>query len=197
MASLTFSSCKNNAKGGVISYMIYSTQFNLLLVQALSNFTVLTRGDMAEMADDSILFGLLVMEKSPADEGISILDTDLEVDLAPPVVYVAPQRRKATPQPTSPLLPRVVSTRTDIYCSFFESAFISPAAARQSRRFTVVLYFRYRRSSAATSTCRKLHCSQQGAPPDNIEEQCRTHVFRNMPSELDRVHGLGGKGEQI
>ena len=157
MASLTFGSCKNNAKGGPISCMIYSTQFSLL--QALSNFTVLTQGDMIEMAHNSILFGLLVMEKILGGEGISILDTDLEVDLAPPVVYVElePERRKATPQPTSPLLPRVVCTRADIYCSFFESAFISPAAARQSRRFAVVLYFRYCRSSAATSTCRKLH----------------------------------------
>ena len=33
-------------------------------------------------------------------EGISILDTDLEVDFAPPVGSVEPERRKATPQST-------------------------------------------------------------------------------------------------
>ena len=48
--------------GGSILCMIYSTQFSLL--QALSNFTVLTQGDMIEMAHNSILFGLLVMEKN-------------------------------------------------------------------------------------------------------------------------------------
>ena len=102
MASLTFSSCKNNAKAGSISCIIYSTQFSLL--QALSNFTVLTRGDMIEMAYNSNSFGLLVMVGC---EGISVLDTDLEVDLAPPAVYVGlePERRKVKPQPTSPFAP--------------------------------------------------------------------------------------------
>ena len=40
------------------------------------------------------------METTPGGEGISILDTDLEVDFAPPVGYVEPERRKVTPQPT-------------------------------------------------------------------------------------------------
>jgi len=130
MVSLTFTSCKNNAKGRSISCMIYSTQFSLL--QTLSNFTVLTRGDMIEMSYDSILFGLLVMERARSGEGISILDTDLEVDPAPPIVYVElePERRKATSQPTSPLLPRVVCTRTNICCSFFLRECLY--AARQS-----------------------------------------------------------------
>jgi ubiquitin fusion degradation protein 1 len=40
------------------------------------------------------------METKPGGEGISILDTDLEVDFAPPVGYVEPERPKAAPQPT-------------------------------------------------------------------------------------------------
>jgi len=71
-----------------------------VLEQALRNFTALTQGDMIEISYNSIIFGLLVMETTPGGEGISILDTDLEVDFAPPVGYVEPERPKAAPQPT-------------------------------------------------------------------------------------------------
>jgi ubiquitin fusion degradation protein 1 len=70
------------------------------LEQALRNFTALTQGDKIEISYNSIIFGLLVMETKPGGEGISILDTDLEVDFAPPVGYVEPERPKAAPQPT-------------------------------------------------------------------------------------------------
>jgi ubiquitin fusion degradation protein 1 len=40
------------------------------------------------------------METRPGGEGISILDTDLEVDFAPPVGYVEPERPKAAPPST-------------------------------------------------------------------------------------------------
>lgn len=67
-----------------------------VLEQALRNFTALTQGDIIEISYNSIIFGLLVMETTPGGEGISILDTDLEVDFAPPVGYVEPERPKAT-----------------------------------------------------------------------------------------------------
>src|ERR1700722_3758366 len=70
------------------------------LEQALRNFSALTQGDIIEISYNSIIFGLLVMETKPGGEGISILDTDLEVDFAPPVGYVEPERPKAAPQPT-------------------------------------------------------------------------------------------------
>jgi ubiquitin fusion degradation protein 1 len=70
------------------------------LEQALRNFTALTQGDIIEISYNSIIFGLLVMETTPGGEGISILDTDLEVDFAPPVGYVEPERPKAAPLPT-------------------------------------------------------------------------------------------------
>jgi ubiquitin fusion degradation protein 1 len=44
------------------------------------------------------VFGLLVMETKPGGEGISVLDTDLEVDFAAPVGYVEPER----PKPAEP-----------------------------------------------------------------------------------------------
>jgi ubiquitin fusion degradation protein 1 len=58
------------------------------LEQALRNFSALTQGDIIEICYNSIVFGLLVMETKPGGEGINIIDTDLEVDFAPPVGYV-------------------------------------------------------------------------------------------------------------
>jgi len=40
------------------------------------------------------------METKPGGEGISVLDTDLEVDFAAPVGYVEPERPKAAPPVT-------------------------------------------------------------------------------------------------
>jgi len=40
------------------------------------------------------------METTPGGGGISVLDTDLEVDFAPPKGYVEPERPKLPPPPT-------------------------------------------------------------------------------------------------
>ncbi|KAF8911012.1 ubiquitin fusion degradation protein I [Gymnopilus junonius] len=71
-----------------------------VLEQALRNFSALTQGDIIEISYNSIVFGLLVMETRPGGEGISVLDTDLEVDFAAPVGYVEPERPKAAPPST-------------------------------------------------------------------------------------------------
>ncbi|KIY49934.1 UFD1-domain-containing protein, partial [Fistulina hepatica ATCC 64428] len=71
-----------------------------VLEQALRNFSALTQGDIIEISYNSIVFGLLVMETQPGGEGISVLDTDLEVDFAAPVGYVEPERPKPPPPPT-------------------------------------------------------------------------------------------------
>ncbi|TFK30019.1 UFD1-domain-containing protein [Coprinopsis marcescibilis] len=68
------------------------------LEQALRNFSTLTQGDIIEISYNSIVFGLLVMETKPGGAGISVLDTDLEVDFAAPVGYVEPER----PKPQAP-----------------------------------------------------------------------------------------------
>jgi ubiquitin fusion degradation protein 1 len=60
----------------------------------------LTQGDIIEISYNSIVFGLLVMETRPGGEGISVLDTDLEVDFAAPLGYVEPERPKAAPPTT-------------------------------------------------------------------------------------------------
>ncbi|KXN86916.1 Ubiquitin fusion degradation protein 1, partial [Leucoagaricus sp. SymC.cos] len=71
-----------------------------VLEQALRNFSALTQGDIIEISYNSIVFGLLVMETKPGGEGINVLDTDLEVDFAPPVGYIEPERPKAAPPVT-------------------------------------------------------------------------------------------------
>lgn len=68
--------------------------------QALRNFSALTQGDIIEIFYNSMVFGFLVMETVPGDAGICVLDTDLEVDFAPPLGYVEPERPQALPPPT-------------------------------------------------------------------------------------------------
>jgi len=71
-----------------------------VLEQALRNFSALTQGDIIEIHYNSMVFGFLVMEADPGGAGISVLDTDLEVDFAAPVGYVEPERPKAPPPST-------------------------------------------------------------------------------------------------
>jgi len=71
-----------------------------VLEQALRNFSALTQGDIIEISYNSMIFGFLVMEATPGGGGICVLDTDLEVDFAPPVGYVEPERPKAPPPST-------------------------------------------------------------------------------------------------
>ncbi|KAI6045693.1 UFD1-domain-containing protein [Pisolithus marmoratus] len=71
-----------------------------VLEQALRNFSALSQGDIIEIHYNSMVFGFLVMETVPNGAGICVLDTDLEVDFAPPVGYVEPERPKAPPPST-------------------------------------------------------------------------------------------------
>ncbi|KAJ7685284.1 ubiquitin fusion degradation protein UFD1-domain-containing protein [Mycena polygramma] len=93
-------------KGKLVKLQAQSVHFleisdhKAVLEQALRNFSALTQGDIIEINYNSITFGLLVMETKPGGEGISVLDTDLEVDFAAPVGYVEPERPKAAPPAT-------------------------------------------------------------------------------------------------
>ncbi|KAG7092549.1 hypothetical protein E1B28_008898 [Marasmius oreades] len=93
-------------KGKLVKLQAQSVHFleisdpKAVLEQALRNFSALTQGDMIEIIYNSIRFELLLMESSPGGGGISILDTDLEVDFAPPVGYIEPERPKVAPPPT-------------------------------------------------------------------------------------------------
>jgi ubiquitin fusion degradation protein 1 len=93
-------------KGKLVKLQAQSVHFleisdpKAVLEQALRNFSALTQGDIIEISYNSLIFGLLVLETSPGGEGISVLDTDLEVDFAAPVGYVEPERPKAAPPST-------------------------------------------------------------------------------------------------
>ncbi|KAJ3089259.1 ubiquitin fusion degradation protein [Quaeritorhiza haematococci] len=63
-----------------------------VLENALRNFSTLTEGDIITIQYNKKLYDILVMETKPAKKGISIIETDLEVDFAPPLGYVEPTR---------------------------------------------------------------------------------------------------------
>ncbi|TFL04084.1 ubiquitin fusion degradation protein UFD1-domain-containing protein [Pterulicium gracile] len=92
------------SKGTFVKFQAQSVHFleisdpKAVLEHAMRNYTALTQGDIVEISYNSIVFGLLVMEASPGGEGVSVLDTDLEVDFAAPVGYVEPER----PKPAAP-----------------------------------------------------------------------------------------------
>ncbi|KAF4615126.1 hypothetical protein D9613_003152 [Agrocybe pediades] len=93
-------------KGKLVKLQAQSVHFleisdpKAVLEQSLRNFSALTQGDIIEISYNSIVFGLLVMETKPGGEGISVVDTDLEVDFAAPVGYVEPERPKPAPPTT-------------------------------------------------------------------------------------------------
>ncbi|CAG8525659.1 7876_t:CDS:2 [Ambispora gerdemannii] len=67
-----------------------------VLENALRNFATLTQGDIIEISYNSKIYEILVLEVRPHNNGISILETDLEVDFDPPVGYVEPKPRPKT-----------------------------------------------------------------------------------------------------
>ncbi|GAA6024984.1 hypothetical protein JCM11491_002810 [Sporobolomyces phaffii] len=62
-----------------------------VLEKAIGNYACLSAGDIIEIAYQSLTFRLLIMEITPPGPAISVIETDLEVDFAPPVGYVEPE----------------------------------------------------------------------------------------------------------
>ena len=71
-----------------------------VLEQALRNFSTLTPGDIIEISYNCLTFEILIMEITPNADGIAIIETDLEVDFAPPKGYVEPTPAPRPPPPT-------------------------------------------------------------------------------------------------
>lgn len=70
------------------------------LENALRNFSTLTLGDTIQINYNDKVYEIMVLNVKPHFEehaGISIVETDLEVDFAPPVGYVEPSRPVSTP----------------------------------------------------------------------------------------------------
>ena len=66
-----------------------------VLEQAFRSFSTLTTNDIITISYNKKLYDILVMETKPGGQGISIIETDLEVDFAPPLGYVEPERVKS------------------------------------------------------------------------------------------------------
>lgn len=73
------------------------------LENVFRNFSTLTKGDIISISYNRKIYDILVMEIKPdraPKHGISIIETDLEVDFAPPLGYVEPEYNKRPPSAT-------------------------------------------------------------------------------------------------
>lgn len=84
-----------------------------VLEQAFRNFSALTPGDIVEISYNCLTFEILIMEITPSADGISIIETDLEVDFAPPKGYVEPTPQPRPPPPTMASKLNIDSSRVD------------------------------------------------------------------------------------
>jgi ubiquitin fusion degradation protein 1 len=72
-----------------------------VLESAFRNFSCLTKGDIIEIYHNMMTFEILIMELKPDNApGVLLLDTDLEIDFAPPKGYVEPKPQPLRPAPT-------------------------------------------------------------------------------------------------
>ncbi|KAG8805740.1 ubiquitin fusion degradation protein, partial [Serendipita sp. 399] len=113
-------------KGKFVKLQAQETSFvevsdpRAILEQALRNFTCLTQGDIIEICYNTIVFGFLVMETRTTSQngppssrsatpstvpGISVFETDLEVDFATPKGWKEPPR--PTPKPVETMASRL------------------------------------------------------------------------------------------
>ncbi|POW11469.1 hypothetical protein PSTT_05255 [Puccinia striiformis] len=95
-----------------------------VLETALRNFSCLTEGDIIEIYHNMMTFEILIMELKPDDApGVSIFETDLEVDFAAPLGYVEP-----TPVPRAP--PATMASKMNIDTSGTQSVDARGSAAK-------------------------------------------------------------------
>ncbi|QKX60721.1 uncharacterized protein TRUGW13939_07867, partial [Talaromyces rugulosus] len=75
-----------------------------VLENAFRNFSCLTQGDVFTFAYNDQVYEVAVLDAKPDGEkkAISVLETDLEVDFAPPVGYEEPKRPSGTSTPQVP-----------------------------------------------------------------------------------------------
>jgi ubiquitin fusion degradation protein 1 len=69
-----------------------------VLEKAFRNFAALTKGDVFNFEYNDEIYEVAVLEVKPETEkmGVSMLETDVSVDFAPPVGYVEPERVKGS-----------------------------------------------------------------------------------------------------
>ncbi|KAJ2807205.1 ubiquitin fusion degradation protein [Coemansia guatemalensis] len=85
-------------QGALTKLQAQSTDFldisdhRAVLERALRKFSALTVGDIISIEYNSHEYKLAVLETQPSPSAINIVETDLNVDFAPPVGYVEPAR---------------------------------------------------------------------------------------------------------
>ncbi|KIR59464.1 ubiquitin fusion degradation protein 1 [Cryptococcus bacillisporus CA1873] len=93
-------------KGKMVKIQAQSTDFlqvsdpKSVLESALRFYSTLSPNDIIEITYNSLTFEFLIMSVVPEGPGISVIDTDLEVDFATPKGYVEPPRPEPKPIPT-------------------------------------------------------------------------------------------------
>lgn len=95
--------------GRLIKLQAQSTSFldisdpKAVLENAFRNFSCLTKGDVFTFSYNDQVYEMAVLETKPENSAnaISVLETDLEVDFAPPVGYEEPKRPSGTSTPSS------------------------------------------------------------------------------------------------
>lgn len=95
--------------GSKIKLQAQSTSFldisdpKAVLENAFRNFSCLTKGDIFTFSYNDQIYEMAVLETKPetSQNAISVLETDLEVDFAPPVGYEEPKRLSGTSTPAS------------------------------------------------------------------------------------------------
>jgi ubiquitin fusion degradation protein 1 len=74
-----------------------------VLEKAFRNFSTLTKGDVFTFEYNDTTYDVAVLEVKPETGklGVSMVETDVSVDFAPPIGYVEPERKSGTSTPRS------------------------------------------------------------------------------------------------
>lgn len=74
-----------------------------VLERAFRNFATLTKGDVFNFEYNDEIFDVAVLDVKPETDkmGVSMIETDVSVDFAPPVGYVEPEKKSGTSTPRS------------------------------------------------------------------------------------------------
>ncbi|KAG5922750.1 hypothetical protein E4U42_005352 [Claviceps africana] len=74
-----------------------------VLERAFRNFATLTKGDVFNFEYNDEIYDVAVLDVKPETDkmGVSMIETDVSVEFAPPVGYVEPERRSGTNTPAN------------------------------------------------------------------------------------------------
>ena len=83
-----------------------------VLEKAFRNFAALTKGDVFNFEYNDEVYDMAVLDVKPETEkmGVSMIETDVSVDFAPPVGYVEPERQPRSSGTSTPRSGRAVGT---------------------------------------------------------------------------------------